>query len=55
MVSKVGDEPEKTYATGEMWMETPGQLHAVSALGLGGYHMGAPKEESDSIPALNCS
>ena len=55
VVSKVGDEPEKTYATGEMWMETPGQLHAVSALGLGGYHMGAPKEESDSIPALNCS
>jgi quercetin dioxygenase-like cupin family protein len=30
VVSKVGDEPEKTYATGEMWMETPGQLHAVS-------------------------
>ena len=30
IVSKVGDEPEKTYATGEMWMETPGQLHAVS-------------------------
>jgi quercetin dioxygenase-like cupin family protein len=30
IVSKVGDEPEKTFATGEMWMETPGQLHAVS-------------------------
>ena len=30
IVSRVGEEPEKTYATGEMWMETPGQLHAVS-------------------------
>ena len=30
IASKVGDDPEKTYATGEMWMETPGQLHAVS-------------------------
>jgi quercetin dioxygenase-like cupin family protein len=30
IASKVGDEPEKTYAAGEMWMETPGQLHAVS-------------------------
>jgi quercetin dioxygenase-like cupin family protein len=30
IVSQVGDEPEKTFATGEMWMETPGQLHAVS-------------------------
>ena len=30
IVSRVGDEAEKTYATGEMWMETPGQLHAVS-------------------------
>ena len=30
ITSKVGDDPEKTYATGEMWMETPGQLHAVS-------------------------
>ena len=30
IVSKVGDEPERTYATGEMWMETPGQLHAIS-------------------------
>jgi quercetin dioxygenase-like cupin family protein len=30
IASKVGDDPEKTYATGEMFMETPGQLHAVS-------------------------
>lgn len=30
IASKVGDEPEKTYAAGEMWMETPGQLHSVS-------------------------
>lgn len=30
IASKVGDEPEKNYKTGEMWMETPGQLHAVS-------------------------
>jgi quercetin dioxygenase-like cupin family protein len=28
--SKVGDEPERTYAAGEMFLETPGQLHAVS-------------------------
>src|SRR4030095_14440698 len=28
--SKVGDEPEKTYKGGEMFLETPGQLHAVS-------------------------
>jgi quercetin dioxygenase-like cupin family protein len=28
--SKVGDDPEKVYATGEMFMETPNQLHAVS-------------------------
>src|SRR5215470_9468013 len=28
--SKVGDEPEKTYKAGEMFLETPGQLHAVS-------------------------
>src|SRR5258705_7433417 len=28
--SKVGDETEKTYATGQMFLETPGQLHAVS-------------------------
>jgi len=30
IASKVGDDPEKVYATGEMFMETPGQLHAVS-------------------------
>jgi quercetin dioxygenase-like cupin family protein len=30
IVSKVADDPEKTYATGEMGMETPGQLHAIS-------------------------
>jgi quercetin dioxygenase-like cupin family protein len=29
--SKVGDDPERTYKIGEMWIETPGQLHAVSA------------------------
>jgi quercetin dioxygenase-like cupin family protein len=28
--SKVGDDPEKTYATGQMFLETPNQLHAVS-------------------------
>jgi quercetin dioxygenase-like cupin family protein len=28
--SKVGDEPEKTFASGQMFLETPGQLHAVS-------------------------
>ena len=28
--SKVGDEPEKTYAAGQMFLETPNQLHAVS-------------------------
>jgi len=28
--SKIGDGPEKTYATGEMFLETPGELHAVS-------------------------
>ena len=28
--SKVGDGPERTYKAGEMWLETPGQLHAVS-------------------------
>lgn len=28
--SKVGDEPEKTYTAGQMFLETPGQLHAVS-------------------------
>jgi quercetin dioxygenase-like cupin family protein len=29
--SKVGDGPEKTYQAGEMFLETPGQLHGVSA------------------------
>lgn len=29
--SKIGDEPERTYKKGEMFLETPGQLHAVSA------------------------
>ena len=28
--SKVGDEPEKTYTAGQIFMETPGQLHSVS-------------------------
>lgn len=28
--SKVGDDPEKTYATGETFMELPNQVHAVS-------------------------
>ncbi|HEY1241675.1 MAG TPA: cupin domain-containing protein [Bryobacteraceae bacterium] len=28
--SKVGEDPEKTYATGQMFLETPNQLHAVS-------------------------
>jgi quercetin dioxygenase-like cupin family protein len=28
--SKVGDAPEKTYTVGEMFLETPNQLHAVS-------------------------
>ena len=28
--SKVGDSPEQTYKQGEMFLETPGQLHAVS-------------------------
>ena len=30
VVSKIGDEAERTYKTGEMFMETPNQLHAVS-------------------------
>ena len=29
--SKVGDDPEQTYTVGQMFLETPGQLHAVSA------------------------
>ena len=28
--SKIGDESEKTYSVGQMFLETPGQLHAVS-------------------------
>ena len=28
--SKVGDEPETTYTVGQMFLETPNQLHAVS-------------------------
>lgn len=28
--SKVGDEPERTYKAGQMFLETPNQLHAVS-------------------------
>jgi quercetin dioxygenase-like cupin family protein len=30
IVSKVGDGPEQTYTTGQIFIETPGQLHAVS-------------------------
>src|SRR5262249_3755288 len=30
MRSKVGDGPEQTYKVGQMFLETPGQLHAVS-------------------------
>jgi quercetin dioxygenase-like cupin family protein len=28
--SKVGEEPERTYTAGQMFLETPGQLHSVS-------------------------
>ena len=28
--SKVGEQPETTYTTGQAFVETPGQLHAVS-------------------------
>lgn len=28
--SKVGDDPETLYTTGQMFLETPNQLHAVS-------------------------
>jgi quercetin dioxygenase-like cupin family protein len=28
--SKVGDQPEQTYTAGQMFLETPNQLHAVS-------------------------
>src|SRR5450432_1658155 len=31
--SKVGDEPETTYTTGQMFLETPNQLHGVSRNG----------------------
>lgn len=30
IVSKVGDGPEKTYGPGQMFMETPNELHGVS-------------------------
>jgi quercetin dioxygenase-like cupin family protein len=29
--SKVGDGPETVYSAGQMFLETPGQLHGVSA------------------------
>jgi quercetin dioxygenase-like cupin family protein len=28
--SKVGEGPEKTYSAGQMFLERPGELHAVS-------------------------
>lgn len=28
--SKVGDAPEQTYTVGQMFLETPNELHAVS-------------------------
>jgi len=31
--SKVGDQPEKTYTAGQMFLETPGQMHSVSRNG----------------------
>jgi quercetin dioxygenase-like cupin family protein len=31
--SKVGDEPERTYTAGQIFLETPNQLHAVSRNG----------------------
>jgi len=37
--SKVGDGPEKTYSPGQMFLETPGELHGVS------------RNASDSKPA----
>ena len=40
--SKIGDQPEQTYTAGQMFLETPGQLHAVS------------RNASDSRPAY-CS
>jgi quercetin dioxygenase-like cupin family protein len=37
--SKVGDGPEKTYSPGQMFLETPGELHGIS------------RNASDSKPA----
>jgi quercetin dioxygenase-like cupin family protein len=31
--SKIGDGPEQSYKAGQMFLETPGQLHAVSRNG----------------------
>ncbi len=33
IVSKVGNDPEKRYTQGQMFLETPNQLHAVSRNG----------------------
>jgi quercetin dioxygenase-like cupin family protein len=33
IVSKVGNDPEKRYTKGQMFLETPNQLHAVSRNG----------------------
>jgi quercetin dioxygenase-like cupin family protein len=30
IASKVGDDPERTYTAGQMFLETPNQLHGVS-------------------------
>ena len=30
IASKIGDGPEKSYTVGQMFLETPGELHAVS-------------------------
>jgi quercetin dioxygenase-like cupin family protein len=30
IVSKVGDEPEQTFKTGDAWWEPPGAVHRVS-------------------------
>ena len=37
--SKIGDQPEQTYGVGQMFLETPNELHAVS------------RNASDSRPA----
>jgi quercetin dioxygenase-like cupin family protein len=37
--SKIGDQPEQTFTAGQMFLETPGELHAVS------------RNASDSRPA----